>query len=410
MKKRVVILFLCMTMVLSMGACGTDSDKKASTQQGTQETASEVFDGPHSAQMKLDLSKLVTKLADYKGIDVTISGNYDVTDDQVEQNLMSLLSYYGITGVEVKDRDTVQKNDYVKVDYTGYLDGDAFDGGSATDTMIDVANNCDATQKTNYIDGFSDGLVGAKVGEEVSSDVTFPENYQSSDLAGKKTTFKFKIKGIYKPVTMDTLTDDMVADAFTEQKITTKKDLVAYVRQVLEKQAANSKSQASISAVEDDLLDKCKVTIPDEYLDARLQEYQHEFEADNCNDTQTLEQYAKNNNTTVDDMKKQQKELMIKEIKIEFIFRRIAEKQYITVSDDNFKPFVDYLVSSGNSQMADENAVYKYYGGGNKEDGKKTLRQLYVVNQAISYVVEKANITVEPDTQTTESSENERVQ
>ena len=115
MKKRVVILFLCMTMVLSMGACGTDSDKKASTQQETQETASEVFDGPHSAQMKLDLSKLVTKLADYKGIDVTISGNYDVTDDQVEQNLMSLLSYYGITGVEVKDRDTVQKNDYVKV-------------------------------------------------------------------------------------------------------------------------------------------------------------------------------------------------------------------------------------------------------------------------------------------------------
>ena len=100
MKKRVVILFLCMTMVLSMGACGTDSDKKASTQQGTQETASEVFDGPHSAQMKLDLSKLVTKLADYKGIDVTITGNYDVTDDQVEQNLMSLLPYYGITGVE----------------------------------------------------------------------------------------------------------------------------------------------------------------------------------------------------------------------------------------------------------------------------------------------------------------------
>jgi len=148
------------------------------------------------------------------------------------------------------------------------------------------------------------------------------------------------------------------------------------------------------------------VTIPDEYLDARLQEYQHEFEADNCNDTQTLEQYAKNNNTTVDDMKKQWKELMIKQIKIEFIFGRIAEKENITISDDDFKSFVDYLVSSGNSQMADENAVYKYYGGGNKEDGKKTLRQLYVVNQAISYVVEKANITVEPDTQTTESSEN----
>lgn len=62
---------------------------------------------------------------------------------------------------------------------------------------------------------------------------------------------------------------------------------------------------------------------------------------------------------------------MIKQIKIEFIFGRIAEKENITISDDDFKSFVDYLVSSGNSQMADENAVYKYYGGGNKEDGKK---------------------------------------
>ena len=115
---------------------------------------------------------------------------------------------------------------------------------------------------------------------------------------------------------------------------------------------------------------------------------------------------AKAMGVTVQEIKKQWKELMIKQIKIEFIFGRIAEKENITISDDDFKSFVDYLVSSGNSQMADENAVYKYYGGGNKEDGKKTLRQLYVVNQAISYVVEKANITVEPDTQTTESSEN----
>ena len=148
------------------------------------------------------------------------------------------------------------------------------------------------------------------------------------------------------------------------------------------------------------------MTVPDEYLDARLQEYQYEFEADNCNDTQTLEQYAKNNSTTVDDMKKQWKELMTRQIKTEFIFGRIEEKENIKISDDDFKSFVDYLVSSSNSQMADENAVYKYYGVGNKEDGEKTLRQLYVVNQAISYVVEKANITVEPDTLTAESSEN----
>lgn len=400
MKKKAVALFLCMAMACSMGACGT-KDTQSSTQQGTEETASEVFEGAHSAQMDLDLSKLVTKLADYKGIDVTITGNYDVTDKQVEQNILSLLPYYGITGVEVTDHDTVQKDDYVKIDYTGYLDGDAFDGGSAEDVMFDVANNYDLDQHTNYIDGFADGLVGAKVGGEASSDVTFPEDYQSEELAGKKATFKFKIKGIYKAVTMDTLTDDMVADAFTAQNITTKKDLVSYVRNVLENQAANSKSQAAIAKIEDYLLDACEVTVPDDYLDARLQEYQYEFEQDNCDDTQDLEQYAKNNSTTVDDLKKQWKELMVKQIKIEFIFGCIAEEENITVTDDEFDQFVQNLISSGSSQMSDTESVYSYYGVGSAADGEKTLRQLYVVNKAISDVVEQANITVEADTEET---------
>ena len=103
---------------------------------------------------------------------------------------------------------------------------------------------------------------------------------------------------------MDTLTDDMVADAFTEQKIPTKKRIWLHMYGRYSKSRPQIPSlRQGISAVEDELLDKCKVTIPDEYLDARLQEYQYEFEADNCNDTQTLEQYAKNNSTTVDDMK-----------------------------------------------------------------------------------------------------------
>lgn len=405
MKKRIVALFLCAAMVMSMGACGKTANGEKSTEQATQETASEVFSGSRSAQIDLDLEKLVTKLADYKGIDVTITGDYDVTDEQVEKNILSLLPYYGVTGVEVTDHDVVQKDDYVKIDYTGYVDGEAFDGGSAEDVMFDVANNYDVTQQSNYIDGFADGLVGAKVGGEASSDVTFPEDYQATNLAGKKATFKFKIKGIYKEVTMDTLTDDMVANAFTEQNLTTKQELVDYVRQVLENQASNSKSQAVINKVEDYLLDKCEVIVPDDYLQARLDEYQYQFEQDNCDDTQTLEQYAENNNTTVDDLKSQWKSLMTEQIKVEFIFGRIAEKENITIDEDNYKKFVDYLVSSSNSQMSDETALYEYYGLGNKEDGEKTIRQLYIVNQAISFVVEKTNVTVEPETQTEEATE-----
>ena len=399
MKKRIIALMLCMTTVLAFNGCG--NAKTQDTEQST-ENAKVTYNGPSSAQMDIDLEKQVSKLADYKGIDVTISGNYDVTDEGVEKNILSLLPYYGIAGIEIKDRDTVQEGDYVKVDYTGYLDGEAFDGGSATDVMLDVDNNYDVTNQNPYIDGFCDGMVGSKVGSEISTDVTFPDNYNEK-LGGKKTTFKIKIKGIYEPVTMDTLTDDMVADAFFFFFISTKKDLKEYVRKVMESQAKNSKSQATINEVEDYMIENSTVDIPDDYMEARLGEYQAMFERDNLTNTQTMDDYLKTNNTTLDDLKKSWKTTLEKQIKIEFIFGRIADLEDIQVSDDDFKEFVDYLVSSGNSQMTTESEVYDYYGNGSQEDGKKMLRQQYRINKAISYVVEQANVTIEPATESTEN-------
>lgn len=399
MKKRIIALMLCMTTILAFNGCG--NAKTRDTEQST-ENAKATYNGPSSAKMDIDLEKQVSKLADYKGIDVTISGNYDVTDEDVEKNMLSLLPYYGITGIEIKDRDTVQKGDYVKVDYTGYLDGEAFDGGSATDIMLDVDNNYDVTNQNSYIDGFCDGIVGSKVGSEISTDVTFPDNYNET-LGGKKTTFKIKIKGIYEPITLDTLTDDMVADAFSAQNISTKKDLQDYVRKVMEKQTRNAKSQATINEVESYMIENSTVDIPDDYMEARLGEYQAMFERDNLTDTQTMDDYLKKNNTTLDDLKKTWKTSLEKQIKIEFIFGRIADLEDIQVSDDDFKEFVDYLVSSGNSQMTTESEVYDYYGNGSQEEGKKMLRQQYRINKAISYVVEQANVTIEPATESTEN-------
>lgn len=399
MKKRIIALMLCMTTILAFNGCG--NAKTRDTEQST-ENAKATYNGPSSAKMDIDLEKQVSKLADYKGIDVTISGNYDVTDEDVKKNMLSLLPYYGITGIEIKNRDTVQKGDYVKVDYTGYLDGEAFDGGSATDIMLDVDNNYDVTNQNSYIDGFCDGIVGSKVGSEISTDVTFPDNYNET-LGGKKTTFKIKIKGIYEPITLDTLTDDMVADAFSAQNISTKKDLQDYVRKVMEKQARNAKSQATINEVESYMIENSTVDIPDDYMEARMGEYQAMFERDNLTDTQTMDDYLKKNNTTLDDLKKTWKTSLEKQIKIEFIFGRIADLEDIQVSDDDFKEFVDYLVSSGNSQMTTESEVYDYYGNGSQEEGKKMLRQQYRINKAISYVVEQANVTIEPATESTEN-------
>lgn len=394
MKKRMIALLLCMTTIFAMTGCGNGSPK--GTESATESTAQETYNGPSSAQMDIDLSKQVTKLADYKGIDVTITGDYDVTDEQVNERTLALLNYRGVKGAEVTDRDTVQDGDLVLVDYTGYHNNEAFDGGAATDVMIDVSNNCEATQQTGYIDGFSDGLIGAKVGEETSSDVKFPDEYSNNpDLAGEMTTFKFKVKGIYKALTLDDLTDAQVKENFSDAQIETKEDLLKNVRAMMESQASSSKSQDTVNKVQTYMLDNSEVTIPDEYLEARLAEYQAQYTRDNVGDTQTLEEYLQANNTTLADMQKTWKTNLEKQIKLEFIFDRIAELEGLEIDQDKYEQFIDYIISSGNSELSTEDAIYDYYGNGNKEDGKKNLKQLYLTNDALSFVVENANVTVQ---------------
>lgn len=403
MKKRMIALLLCMTTVFAMtGMTGCGKETQTGT-ESTQSTVQETYNGVSSAQMDIDLSKLVTKLADYKGIDITITGDYDVTDEQVNERTLALLNYRGVKGKEITDRDTVQDGDLVLVDYTGYHNDEAFDGGSATDVLIDVSNNCEATQQTGYIDGFSDGLIGAKVGEETSSDVKFPDEYSSNpDLAGEMTTFKFNVKGIYQALTLDDLTDDQVKDSFSDAGIETKEDLLTNVRAMMENQAASSKSQAEISEVQTYMLDNSEVTIPDDYMEARLAEYQAQYTRDNVGDTQTLEEYLEANNTTLADQQETWKTNLEKQIKIEFIFGRIAEIEGLEIDQDKYDQFISYITSSGNSQMTTEEEVYDYYGNGNKEDGEKNLKKLYLANDALSFVITNANVTV----QASDSTEN----
>ena len=397
MKKRMIALLLCMTTVFAMTGCGNGSNgSQKGTEATTESSVQETYNGPSSAQMDIDLSKQVTKLADYKGIDVTITGDYDVTDEQVNERTLALLNYRGVKGAEVTDRDTVQDGDLVLVDYTGYHNNEAFDGGSATDVMIDVSNNCEATQQTGYIDGFSDGLIGAKVGEETSSDVKFPDEYSNNpDLAGEMTTFKFKVKGIYKALTLDDLTDAQIKKNFSDAQIETKEDLIKNVRAMMESQASSNKSQDTVNKVQNYMLDNSEVTIPDEYLEARLAEYQAQYTRDNVGDTQTLEEYLQANNTTLANMQKTWKTSLEKQIKLEFIFDRIAELEGLEIDQDKYEQFIDYIISSGNSELSTEASIYDYYGNGNKEDGKKNLKRLYLTNDALSFVVENANVTVQ---------------
>lgn len=346
MKKRLLAILLCVIMALSMGACGEDSEENKADQPS------------------------VTKLAEYKDYATILTGDYEVTDEKVETYFNNVIYSAGIGVMEVTDRDTVQAGDIVKTDYTGYLNGEAFTGGTATDQWIDVSNNCgidtSSGEATNsFIDGFTDGLLGAKIGQKTSSDVTFPESYSSADLAGKLTTFEFNVKGIYVEVTPDNITDAMVAENFKEiYEVTTAAEFIQVMKEEL-----------VFNLVINSVIENSTYNIPDDYIELRLDEYQNIFEEVYCSgiDIETfLTQYY---GVTLDTMRAQWKTALESQIKAELVFEAIVKEEKLKTDEEALAEYVKTVkesaeTSGGNSYFAEETNIYKMLGVGNEDIGK----------------------------------------
>ena len=354
MKKRFLSVLLCAVMALSFVACGD------SNTDDTQNNGKEVT------------QPSITKLAEYKDFATILTGDYAVTDEKVKTYASDIIYSAGIGFIEVKDRDTVQAGDIVKTDYTGYLNGTAFSGGAATDQWIDVTKNCGIDESTGnatgyFIDGFTNGLVGAKVGQKTSSEVTFPADYGNKDLAGKLTTFEFNVKGIYTVVTPDTLTDAMVAETF---KDTYEVSTVADFMQMMKKELA-------YNLVMNYVVENSTFDISSDYLDYRLAEYQTFFTELYCSGLD-LETFLAYNGTTVDAMRAQWASALQSQIKAELVFAAIVKDAGLQVNEEELAAYVAEVTkiasgSNGNSFYAKEANIYRAKGAGNVEAGKAIL-------------------------------------
>ena len=398
MKKKVLAVLLCVATVASLTACKGGDSNTESTE--VSETTSK-----RSGQFDIDAEECVTSLCDYSAVPVEVDSSYEVTEDAKNNYLTELLSGYGGDAyVENTSRTTVEAGDYVKVNYTGYLDDEAFDGGSAENVLIDVDNNKTVGSSTGFIDGFSDGLIGATVGATVDCAVTFPEDYSSETLAGQDAVFEFEILGIYttNPVTFDDLTDEIVNDVFSEYTSITN---VADFEEAVESDLNNSLYSATVDSVKAYMLDNCTVEIPEEYLQARLNEYEASLESDYCTETQTLEEYiAANGSQTFEEYEETWKESLEEQIKTELIFSVIATKEDIEFDEDGFNSYIEYIISNSSDTFEDANAVYEYFGSGYADEGEAYLKNQYLVNLAVDKVAENAVVSYAEE-ETTESTE-----
>lgn len=167
-------------------------------------------------------------ISQYKGVEVEMTAAAEVTDEDVEAEIQTILESNAIQN-EVTDRP-VQEGDTATIDYEGKIDGVAFEGGSSTDYPLKIGSG-------SFIEGFESGIVGHSIGETFDLDLTFPEDYGNADYAGKAAVFTVTIKSINVSTTPE-LTDEFVKTVSEES--TTVEEYKKEVKKNLEKNREES--------------------------------------------------------------------------------------------------------------------------------------------------------------------------
>lgn len=363
MKKKFLAGLLLLSIALNLCACGEDKEVK---NIGSSEEIDSSFDVDS------------VQLGEYKGIEITLDGDYSVSDAEVNDYIGQLITYYGVYG---KSAETEVKSDsVVNVDYTGYQDNQPFDKGAAQDQNIDIQNN-------GYIAGFAEPLVGHKVGDTFRADVTFPEDYGVDNLNGATVQFEYTINYICEPVTVESLTDEMAKQYF---QMDTVDALVSDTRTYLEEQKESQKISDERSAIMSKLIETSTINLPEDEVEARTKEYVDKYVSAYVSDDQTLEDYlTQYYNMTYDEFYAEQKKGVEDDMTLEYICQAVASKENITINETEYASYLDYFLQ--NSNYEDEKSLYEAYGS-DEVSGKEYFRKMFLCNQALSFIVDNAVI------------------
>lgn len=402
MKKKIVALLLCTVLAVSVTGCANNKDKNGeSVHEGTENVGGTETSKP-SASIEYDAKEYVT-LGNYEGLEVTLDQDYEVDDktvaDYVNDNVIVNYPYY-----KDLDKTIVEKGDFADIDYSGTRDGEKFDGGTAEGSILEIGN-------AGFIDGFEDGVVGMKVGEEKDLNLTFPEDYQNNpDLAGVDVVFHVKVNRIVEKQDMsyDKLTDEYVTylSEKTGMSYTTAEDMIKDIRSYLESASASSKNSAIRASVLSQLLENCSVEeMPDELLDAKLAEALKQYETYYCQDGSKLEDYVEQKmGTTYDEFLAQVTSEVEQDTKIQLILEAIAQEKEVTYEEEDFEIYINNLVANNGYEKNED--LYLTYAD-NAEDGEAHLRKIYVCNLALQSIIDDAKVTVEESTESnTEAVDN----
>ena len=288
------------------------------------------------------------KLGAYKDLKIE-KEKCEVTDEEVNHELDHLREQF----VELKDKndDSVCENDEVTIDFEGFKDGVAFQGGKGEDYPLVIGSH-------SFIPGFEEGIVGMIVNEEKTLDLSFPENYHSEELKGQKVEFKVKVKSIRERVYPE-YNEDFFKDLNMPEV-----DSLDKLKEEIKNHILTHKEKAAEDKYVDDVLSKvsenAKIDVPEEMIDEEIDRITNEFSERLQMQGMNLETYLKMIGMDADKLKEDFKPEAVKRVRFRLCIEEVVKAENIKIVD---KEVDEYSKEMSNKYQMEEKDFLEQIGG-----------------------------------------------
>lgn len=309
------------------------------------------------------------KLGKYKGVKVEAMDT-TVTDEDVAAELDKVKEQNA--RLVATDDKAVEDGDQTTIDFEGFVDGVAFEGGKGEDYPLTIGSH-------SFIDTFEEQLIGKKVGEEVEVNVTFPEQYQAKELAGKPAMFKVTIKEI-KVKEYPELDDDFAQDV---SEFDTLDEYKADIKKNLEEKKAQEAEADKESKVIEAIVNDSEMDIPEKMIEAQSQQMVEEFAQNIAMQGISFDQYMQFTGTTVDQLTEQVKPQAEARVQSSLVLEAIVKAEKIEASDEEFDEEIKRMAERYQMEADKVNELLS-------DDDKKNIRADICARKAAKLVVEKA--------------------
>lgn len=309
------------------------------------------------------------KLGEYKGLEYEAE-EVEVTDEEVDTALENLRQSQA--ELVLKEEGTVENGDTVVIDFEGFIDGEAFEGGKAENHSLEIGSG-------QFIPGFEEQLIGKSANEETEIELTFPEDYQAEEFADKDAVFKVTIHEI-KHKELPELDDDFAQDV--DENVETLAELKEKKKEELlsskELEAENKKRETLLLKASEN----AEIDIPEVMVETELGNMLQEFEQRIQMQGMTLENYYQFSGETEESIKTQMKEDALKRVKSNLTLEAILEAEELEVEDADIDAELDEMAKM--YSMEKEQILGML--GGNADVLKEDLK----IKKAMNYIVEQA--------------------